>query len=125
MSTPTKAPGTSKSRTRKAPAPDTCRLTVTIRGESYTVRPVRAESSEVCRIWRLRKPDGTAYNVVETIHGAGCDCGDQTFRHEGRDQTGCKHIRALRALSLIEPDSEDGPESWPAWTDTHAFVTSR
>jgi hypothetical protein len=46
------------------------------------------------------------------------------FRHDGNDQTGCKHLRALRALGLIDPDS-DGPESWPAWTDTHAYTTAR
>jgi hypothetical protein len=112
-------------RTPAKPRPaDVCRLTVTIRGESYTVRPIRPGTSDVVRAWRLRKADGTTYDVAETIHGASCECGDQTFRHEGQDQLGCKHIRSLRALGLIEPDA-DGPEFWPPWTDTHAFTVTR
>jgi hypothetical protein len=81
--------------------PDVCRLTVTIRGEPYRVRPIRPECDDVSRAWRLRKRDGTAYVVAETVHGATCECADQVYRHEGRDDVGCKHIRASRALGLI------------------------
>jgi hypothetical protein len=83
-----------------------------IRREAYSVRPIRPETSDVCRAWRLRKVDGTTYTVADTIDGTTCDCGDQVWRHEGKDATGCKHVRSLRALSLVEPDGEDGPESW-------------
>lgn len=95
-------------RTRKAKPrkPDVCRLTVTIRGESYSARPIHSVLPEVIRAWRLRKADGTTYDVADTIDGATCDCADQVFRHEGNDATGCKHIRALRALGLIDPDGE-------------------
>src|SRR4051794_31478492 len=83
---------------------DVCRLTVSIRGVGYTARPIHPETSDVSRAWRLRKPDGTDYTVAETIYGATCDCADYVFRHDGLDQTGCKHVRALRALGLIDPD---------------------
>src|SRR5829696_3643829 len=93
---------TSKPRAaRKAkPKPaDTCRLSVTIRGTTYGAHPIPSEDG---RAWRLRKADGTTYDVAETPHGPTCDCGDQTYRHEGIDGTGCKHIRALRALGLLD-----------------------
>jgi hypothetical protein len=82
--------------------PDTCRLTITIRGADYRVRPVRNEAfAGSGRAWSLRKlGTDTRHHVVETIHGPKCDCGDQTWRHEGRE-TSCKHIRALRATGLI------------------------
>jgi hypothetical protein len=86
--------------TRKAartcqPRPaDFCRLTVTIRGESYTARLIRPEAADVARAWRLRKRDGTAYVVADTADGATCECADFVFRHDGIDADGCKHIRA-------------------------------
>jgi hypothetical protein len=80
--------------------------------------------SEVTRAWRLRKADGTTYTVADTTDGASCECADQVFRHEGEYTPGCKHIRALRALGLLDDDGE-GPESWAAWTDTHAYTVTR
>ena len=73
---------TTATRTRKPrpSKPDTCRLTVRIRGTDYSARPLDSEDG---RAWRLRKADGTAYDVAETPYGPTCDCGDQTFRHEG------------------------------------------
>jgi hypothetical protein len=108
---------------RPRPA-DTCRLTVRIRGGVYTAHPIRPETSGVIRAWTLRKADGESYTVADTIDGAICDCADFTFRHDGRDQTGCKHIRALRALGLLDPEGEE-PADWPAWTDTHAYTIAR
>ena len=80
--------------------PDTCRLTLSIRGTDYALRPVPSEDG---RAWRLRKPDGTTYDVAETRWGPVCDCPDATWRREGLDPAGCKHVRALRALGLINP----------------------
>lgn len=111
-----------KTRTKAKPA-DTCRLTVRIRSVDYTARPVRPETPEVTRAWRLRRADGETYTVADTTDGATCECMDFLYRHDGRDQDGCKHIRALRVLGLIDCDG-DGFESWPSWTDTHAFTTS-
>src|SRR5262249_38123360 len=113
-----------KSKTSKPQPADLCRLTVTIRGTCYTARPVRPEADGVTRAWRLRKADGTTYDVADTAHGATCDCADQTFRHEGIDAAGCKHVRALRALGLIDPEG-DGPADWPAWTDAHDSTSTR
>jgi hypothetical protein len=110
-------------RTHPKPA-DVCRLAVTIRGDAYSARPIRPESADVIHAWRLRKADGTTYTVADTIDGQTCECGDYSFRHAGRDLLGCKHIRAIRALGLIDADGDD-PSDWPAWTDTHAFTTSR
>jgi hypothetical protein len=108
---------------RKHKPADTCNLIVRIRGVDYTARPVRPETSDCIRAWRLRRPNGEAYLVGETIDGATCECGDFVFRHEGNDQVGCKHVRALRALGLLDPDGED-PADWPSWTDTHAYTTA-
>jgi hypothetical protein len=110
---------TSTPHTTRKPRPaDRCRLTVTIRGAAYTARPIRPETSEVARAWRLCKVYGTTYTVADTIDGTTCDCTNLVFRHEGHDQVGCKHVRALRALGLIDPEGEDASE-WRAWIDTH------
>ena len=93
MTTTTKRP-----RTARPQVADVCRMVLIIRGESYTARPV---DSDGFRAWRLRKADGTVHHVTETPHGPTCDCGDQIWRHEGRDAIGCKHLRACRALRLI------------------------
>jgi hypothetical protein len=121
MTTATQAPR----KPAKARPADTCRLSVSIRGTLYTARPIRPETSDVIRAWRLRKADGTVYTVADTIDGATCDCADFTYRHDGHDQTGCKHIRSCRALGLIDPDGEgDDAHGWPAWTDSHAFTVA-
>jgi hypothetical protein len=81
----------------KAGTPDTCRLTITIRGADYRARPVRNEAfAGAGRAWSLRKlGTNTRHHVVETIHRQTFDCGDHVWRHEGRE-TSCKHVRALR-----------------------------
>src|SRR4051812_17696362 len=107
MASSTKPATTTKTTSKPRPA-DTCRMTVTIRGESYTVRPVRSQTPDIARAWRLRKADGTIYDVCDTLYGASCDCADQVYRHEGKNDHGCKHCRALRALGLIDQDGE-GP----------------
>jgi hypothetical protein len=89
-------------RKRKPRPPDTCRLVLQIRGESYRVRPVRPLPPGVVRTWKLRKGSGTTYTVAESPRGSTCDCGDFTYRRGG-DSGGCKHVRATRAVGLIEP----------------------
>lgn len=86
------------------PRPRTCRLTLTVAGQDYRVRPLANDAfAGSGRAWRLRKLDGsgTAYDVVETIHGAECDCPDWIFHRDGLDPKGCKHIKSMRALGLI------------------------
>jgi hypothetical protein len=92
MATMTRKPTSVKSA-------DVCRLTLSIRGVDYNVRPTHNEDG---RAWRLRKADGTTYWVAETPYGPTCDCPDQVWRREGRDPAGCKHLRSLRAAGLVE-----------------------
>lgn len=89
---------TTRTRKTKVAAPDTCRLELSIRGARYALRPLPNPEG---RAWRLRKGDGTAYHVGETMHGPTCDCGDFVWRRDGLDFRMCKHIRALRVLGLI------------------------
>jgi hypothetical protein len=117
----------SKTRPKPEPKPkpaDVCRLTVHIRGVCYSARPVEPECDDVARAWRLRLADGTAYTVAETVHGATCECGDFVWRHDGKDAAGCKHIRALRALGLIDQAGAEPPD-WPSWTDRVAVRPAR
>lgn len=78
---------------------DTCRLTLTIRGTVYAVRRVASEDG---RAFRLGKRDGEAHDVAETPYGPTCTCGDYVWRREHLDPAGCKHIRSLRAVGLID-----------------------
>lgn len=78
------------------------RLMILISGATYTLRRIPCDPSIAARAWRLRKPDGAAYYVALTEYGPTCDCPDWTFHREGRDAEGCKHIRALKAVGLIE-----------------------
>jgi hypothetical protein len=118
MSTASKAPR----RTAKARPADTCRLTVTIRGVAYGVRPTPCETG---RAWRLRnRENGRTYDVAECDHGPECDCADAVYRHDGTG-TFCKHVRALSALGLITLDVESDPSSWPRWTDSSCYAPGR
>jgi hypothetical protein len=77
----------------------TCSLTLRIGPVEYRLSPVSRPSG---RAWRLRRVDGKGTCVVaETMTGATCTCEDQTFRHSGPGDRGCKHVRAARALGLI------------------------
>jgi hypothetical protein len=108
--------------TRKPARPDVCRLTLTIRGESYTARPIANPDG---RAFRLRhQATGKAYDVAEGEHGPTCDCPDAVYRHDGTG-TSCKHLRAMSALNLITLDFESDPRSWPKWCDSHTFAPGR
>src|SRR5690349_3436173 len=84
------------------PAHGVCRLTLTLNGARYAVRPVRCDREAALRCYSLRKADGTQYNVAQTIHGAECDCPDFAFHRDGVDPNGCKHIRALAVLGMLD-----------------------
>ena len=98
---------TPKPRKARKPSPTSCRLTLAIGSTTYTVRPI--PSALHSKAYRLRKPDGTAYHVTKDQYGHACDCGDYTWRHEGRG-TACKHIRALRVYGLLDVTLTD-PDS--------------
>jgi hypothetical protein len=92
--------------TRKTARPThgTCRLTLTINGTAYAVRPIATDSFAAIKAFRLRKSDGTAYDVAQTVHGFECDCPDWTFHRDGIDPDGCKHVKALVACGLLHSE---------------------
>jgi hypothetical protein len=77
-------------------------LVLTINGTNYSVRPVLADSSIALKAFRLRKEDGTIYDVALTAHGLECDCPNFLFRRDGLDPSGCKHVKALVACGLLD-----------------------
>ena len=84
-----------------------CRLTLSINGINFSVRPIRSEDDQIHRAFRLRrKPfhSDVIFDVAETVHGATCDCPDFVFRRDGLDPRGCLHIRAMRAVGLLNGD---------------------
>ncbi len=90
-----------QTRRKVKPAHGIARLTLAINGTSYVLRRIPCDPSAALRAWRLRKADGTTYNVGVTEFGPTCDCPDQEFRREGIDPHGCKHIASLRAVGLL------------------------
>jgi hypothetical protein len=81
-----------------------CRLTLTINGVHFSVRPIKTEDADVKRAFRLRKQplkSNVIFDVAETVHGAICDCPDFVFRRDGLDPRGCLHVRAMKAVGLI------------------------
>src|SRR5262249_54994143 len=83
------------------PAHGTARLTLPINGTAYAVRSLAADPSAAHQVVRLRKADGTTYHVARTARGAECDCPDFIWNRDGRDSSGCKHIKALVSVGLL------------------------
>jgi hypothetical protein len=92
-------------RRKAAPPPHgVTRLTLSINGTDYTVRPLWCDGVHASRLFRLRKV-GTPkrYCVAQTPDGAVCDCPDWVFNRDGIDPDGCKHIKAMVAVGLLPP----------------------
>jgi hypothetical protein len=86
-------------------------LALSIDHQVYTLDPLRSEDTEITRGWRLTaKSSGNVYDVAQTAQGITCDCPDQAYRHEGRDDIGCKHIQALRLMGLLDAVPIPGPD---------------
>jgi hypothetical protein len=83
------------------PPPDTTGLSLLVRETWYRVIRLKVQDSDVTKAFRLRKPDGTTYDVHVDQHGAHCTCASHEFKHEGIDGLGCKHIRSMRAWGLL------------------------
>ena len=66
-----------------------------------TVIPNRGASELTSRAFRLKKGDGTIYDVAATAHGVTCDCPDYLFNRQDKDVNGCKHIKAMKACGLL------------------------
>ena len=78
-----------------------CRLALTINNTTYAVIPNRGASELASRAFRLKKNDGTIYDVAATAHGVTCDCPDYLFHRQDRDVNGCKHVKAMKACGLL------------------------
>ena len=61
-------------------------------------RPIPPGDSRPSR-HTVSKPDGTAYDVAETLTGPECSCPDFTVNRAGKSP--CKHLKALAACRLI------------------------
>jgi hypothetical protein len=76
-----------------------CRLTLTIGGTDYRLRP-HPTPPPGFKIWTLRKLDphgpSAAYAIAVHDHEVGCTCPDHEI-----NGASCKHIMALRALKLV------------------------
>lgn len=90
-----------KSRKQARPTHGTCRLNLTINGTFYVVKPNASREFGAVKAFRLRKADGTVYDVSQDVHGLACDCPDFTFHRDGLDPAGCKHIKAMIACGLL------------------------
>src|SRR5215469_16247579 len=84
------------------PARADCRLTIAINGNDYRVHPIPSEAYCALKAYRLKKPDGTAYDVAQTVDGLTCDCRDFIFHRDGIDPEGCKHVKAMVACGLLD-----------------------
>ena len=78
-----------------------CRLALTINNTTYAVIPNRGASELASRAFRLKKADGTIYDVAATPHGVTCDCPDYLFNRQDKDVAGCKHVKAMKACGLL------------------------
>src|SRR4051812_33207480 len=109
---------TKPARKAKTP-PTTVRFTLAIGDSTYAVRPLAVgPGSGLSKLIRLRKDDGAVHHVSRHAHGCECDCPDFVYRREGRDPRGCRHIRALVSVGLVEPTPAVRPaaSTWPDWT---------
>jgi hypothetical protein len=84
------------------PVVGACRLYLRIGGTSYGLSRLDRPALAVLEGWRLRKPDGTAYDVARTEQGTTCDCPDFAWRRDGIEEDGCKHIVGLKAVGLLQ-----------------------
>ncbi|MGP0069153.1 MAG: hypothetical protein ACLQGP_36830 [Isosphaeraceae bacterium] len=84
------------------PAHGTARLTLFVNGTAYNVRPIACDPAAAIQAFRLRKADGTVYHIASTRDGHLCDCPDFVFHRDGIDPAGCKHIKAMVAVSLLQ-----------------------
>lgn len=79
------------------------RLGLAIDATNYAVERLTCHPEIGSRAFRLTKPNGVGYDVAQTEYGPTCDCPDFVFRRDGLDPDGCKHVRALVDIGLIEP----------------------
>ena len=95
MATVTRAPK------RRKPAHGVCRLTLTINGTSYNVRPIRSDRASPSRRSASRRAMGRI--TMSPYHPwPHCDCPDFVLGRDGLDPEGCKHVKAMVACGLLD-----------------------
>jgi hypothetical protein len=80
------------------------RLTLTINGVDFSVRPIVSEDGQVrlsFRLTRMPAGSGAVFDVADTVHGPTCDRPDFVFRRDGLDPCGYVHGRAMRAVGIL------------------------
>jgi hypothetical protein len=84
------------------PAHGLARLMLVVNGTSYVIRTIPCDPAAALKAFRLRKVDGTVYHIALNEHGPVCDCPDFVFHRDGIDPDGCKHIKAMTAVGLLD-----------------------
>lgn len=130
-------------RKPRKPAHGVCSASVVINGVRYALKPVPCDREAARQCFELRKGHGTneaVYHVSRHDYGAECTCPDFVYSRDGIDPTGCKHIKALLALQILDsraprvrpvPPSawDDDPEAeaehWPTWADAARYGINR
>lgn len=106
MTTTTQSPP----RAKASPVKGVSRLTLSIDGSDYALRPIARDASQegFVKGWRLKNLDSDrVYQVMHTDGSAvdtpplSCDCPDFTYRKCGEGGR-CKHLRALVAWGLLD-----------------------
>jgi hypothetical protein len=64
--------------------------------------------------YRLKKHDGTTYDIDIGQSPWACECGDYQYRRANRDAKGCKHVAALRAALAAIGALPQEPQRVPA-----------
>ncbi|AGA26047.1 hypothetical protein Sinac_1669 [Singulisphaera acidiphila DSM 18658] len=123
----------------------TVRMTLTINTTTYEVEPVPCDPGTALQCFALRKSNQVVYHVSRHDHGAECTCADFEFNRNHRDPLGCKHIRAMVAIGVLDtraarvqpvrsPSGELGfddefesapAKKWSDWTDTTRYGIRR
>jgi hypothetical protein len=78
----------------------TARLTLTVNGIAYDLRPLDPHPGVARKAWRLTTGDGATYDVATTEYGIECSCGSFIFVRQRRGEA-CKHGLALKAVGLL------------------------
>lgn len=103
-------PSNRLSGTPSKPAPKPLKATLvgdllTIPGsptKSYLVQRLSPDGAIGNAAFRLTTEAGGNYDVIARPWGIECDCWDYQTRRDGIDPNGCKHIRALAEVGLLE-----------------------
>jgi len=86
--------------------PHTFEMFLLIDKVAYKVTPLVPEDGITSAAWRLAKWDGKIYDVATDWSGTECDCADYLLRGKNVGRS-CKHIQALRAFGLLEPQRQE------------------